>query len=70
MILKNEDCLKFLSSLPDESVDMVLVDPPYFEIVNASWDNQWNSESEYLDWCFEWTKECNRVLKKSRCMCV
>jgi len=68
--LHNQDCLQFLSGLPDNSVDMILVDPPYFEIVGNHWDNQWQSENHYLDWCFEWSKECFRVLKPNRCFCV
>lgn len=68
--LKHADCLVFLQNLPDESVDMVLVDPPYFEIVGNDWDNQWQDESQYLDWCRQWTAECFRVLKPNRCFCV
>ena len=51
MRYENKDCLEFLKSLDDESVDLVIVDPPYFEIIKDDWDNQWNSEQEYLDWC-------------------
>lgn len=68
--LQNIDCIKFIKSLPDESVDLVCVDPPYFEIVKNSWDNQWSNEKEYLDWCAEWTQECFRVLKKGGCFYV
>tara|TARA_Y100001938_G_C8077096_1_gene426752 strand:- start:1048 stop:1788 length:741 start_codon:yes stop_codon:yes gene_type:complete len=67
MILKNQDCLEFLKNVEDESVDLVVVDPPYFEIVKNKWDNQWESEQEYLDWCDKWTRECIRVLKPSGC---
>jgi DNA modification methylase len=70
MKYEHKDCLAFLKSLDDESVDLVIVDPPYFEIVKDSWDNQWNSEQEYLDWCEEWTTECFRVLKSGRCFYV
>jgi DNA modification methylase len=70
MKYEHKDCLAFLKSLDDESVDLVIVDPPYFEIVKDSWDNQWNSEQEYLDWCEEWTTECFRVLKPGRCFYV
>lgn len=46
-----QDCLEYLSSLPDESVDMVLTDPPYFIGFDGGkgWDKQWKSEQEYLD---------------------
>lgn len=70
MILENKDCLDFLKTLEDNSVDLIINDPPYFEIVKNSWDNQWSSEEEYLEWCKEWTAECVRVLKSNRMMCV
>ena len=65
-----KDCLEFLKSLPDESVDLAILDPPYFEIIKDDWDNQWKTEQEYLDWCMEWTKESFRVLKPGRCLYV
>ena len=70
MRYENKDCLEFLKSLDDESVDLVIVDPPYFEIIKDDWDNQWKTEQEYLDWCMEWTTECFRVLKPGRCFYV
>jgi len=69
-MLENKDCLDFLKTLEDNSVDLIINDPPYFEIVKNEWDNQWSSEREYLDWCKEWTTECVRVLKPERMMCV
>jgi adenine-specific DNA-methyltransferase len=68
--LKHADCLEYLSTVPDESVNLVVVDPPYFEIIKDAWDNQWASEKEYLDWCQEWTSECFRVLKPGGCFYV
>ena len=70
MRYENKDCLEFLKSLDDESVDLAILDPPYFEIIKDDWDNQWNSEQEYLDWCMEWTKETFRVLTPGRCLYV
>lgn len=69
MIL-NRDCLRFLKTVESESVDLVLTDPPYFQIVGNKWDNQWKSENEYLEWCHKWTEECVRVLKPNRCLYV
>lgn len=65
MIIENSDCLKLLSTMPSESVDMILTDPPYFIGFDGGkgWDKQWKNEQEYLDWCLSWTKECERVLK-------
>lgn len=68
----NADCLDYISTLPDNSVDMVLTDPPYFIGFDGGkgWDSQWKSEREYLDWCKLWTAECARVLKPNRMMIV
>lgn len=63
MLLKG-DCLKILPKIADECVDTVFADPPfnigkeYGKRVN---DNR--EESEYIDWCFAWIKECTRILK-------
>jgi site-specific DNA-methyltransferase (adenine-specific) len=69
---KNQDCLEFLKTLPDESVDLILTDPPYFIGYDGGkgWDSQWKSEQDYLDWCKCWSLECARVLKPNRMMCV
>ena len=50
------DCLKVLPKLPDESVDLVLTDPPY-NIGKAEWDK--------VDITFfqKWLTECKRVTK-------
>lgn len=70
--ISNTDCLKYLSTLPDNSVDLVLTDPPYFIGFDAGkgWDSQWKTEEEYLNWCCAWTQECARVLKPNRMIVV
>jgi DNA modification methylase len=40
----------FIPTLQDESVELVLTDPPYFEITKEGWDNQWKSEADYVEW--------------------
>lgn len=71
-MIKNQDCLEFLSTLEDNSVDLVLTDPPYFIGYDGGkgWDSQWKDEEEYLHWCSLWTKECVRVLKPNRMLVV
>ena len=69
-MIVNKDCLEFLSDIEDNTVDLILTDPPYFEIVKNKWDNQWPDEASYLEWCRKWTAECVRVLKPNRCMYV
>lgn len=66
------DALDYLKTIPDESVDLVLTDPPYGIGYDGGkkWDSQWDTEQDYLDWCEQWSKECIRVLKPGRMMVV
>ena len=59
----NMDCIEYTKTLPNECVDLIICDPPYFEVVKEKWDNQWKTEKEYLDWCRSWIRECVRILK-------
>ena len=52
------DCLELMKQLPDNSVDLVVTDPPY-NINIASWDNIKN----YIPWLVSVFVECDRVLK-------
>jgi DNA modification methylase len=68
----NQDCLEYLKTLENDSVDLVLTDPPYdigFD-GGKGWDSQWKTEDEYLLWCADWTTECIRVLKPNRMLIV
>lgn len=62
--IRNIDTFELLKSLKDGSVDMILTDPPYFAVTDDDWDNQWNSEIEFLEWLDELCIEFKRVLKK------
>lgn len=63
--LVNADCLKYLKTLPDNSVDLVLTDPPYFKVKRNAWDNQWPDAAAFLAWLDEVLLEFWRVLKPS-----
>lgn len=52
-----------MKTLPDECVDLIVVDPPYYKAINERWDKQWNTEYEYLNWTQQWFDECTRILK-------
>lgn len=71
-MIENKDCLEYLKTLPSESVDLVLIDPPYFIGFDGGkgWDKEWKLIENYLDWCQGWTKECVRVLKPDRMFIV
>jgi len=44
------DCLELMKELEDNSVDLVLTDPPYYKVNKADWDKQWETFDEYLNW--------------------
>ena len=73
------DSLKLMADLPDESVDMIFADPPYFmqlhkelirpdatavAAVTDTWDKFQNTEA-YDAFTKEWLKQAYRVLKKT-----
>jgi len=51
------DCLELLRRLPDDSVQLIVCDPPY-NILMADWDNH----ADYLSWARLWLLEARRVL--------
>lgn len=57
------DSLQFIKTLPDNSVDLIATDPPYFGVKANAWDNQWESDAEYLAWLDEFMAEFWRILK-------
>ena len=68
--LYKKDCLEYMKTLPDKSVDLIIADPPYFQIVKNDWDNSWKNKEEWIEWCVVWTKECYRILKDNSLMYV
>ena len=61
--LVNADSFAYIKTLPDNCIDLILTDPPYYRVKNASWDRQWDSETEYLAWLDDFFAEFWRVLK-------
>lgn len=61
----NMNCIEYMKTLPDESVDLIVADPPYFQVVKERWDNQWDTEQDYIVWCKIWIAECERILKQN-----
>jgi site-specific DNA-methyltransferase (adenine-specific) len=58
------DCLEILSQIKDNSVQLIVADPPYY-LLNKEWDKkQWKTTEDYLNWCRLWFVECNRILDK------
>ena len=59
----NGDCIKEMQSLDDNSIDLVVADPPYWKVVGEKWDYQWKTEKDYIEWSLKWIKEVARVLR-------
>lgn len=55
-----QDAVEFLKSLPDSSVQLILIDPPY----NLDLD-YWDTFENYLEWAKTWLDEVHRVLSES-----
>lgn len=57
------DALDLLPALPSGSVQAVIADPPYFNVLEHDWDRQWASVDEYIEWSARWITEAIRCLK-------
>jgi len=55
-----QDAVDFLKTVPDSSVQLVLIDPPY----NLDLDH-WDTFQNYLDWAKQWLDQIFRVLTDS-----
>lgn len=66
--VKNEDCLSRLKSLESNSIDLIIADPPYFQVCGDFDFNVFKSRKDYISWCKEWIEESKRVLKDSGTM--
>jgi len=51
------DCLDVLRKLPDNSIQLIVCDPPY-NILMA----HWSEHSDYITWATQWIIEAHRVL--------
>lgn len=60
-----QDAFDFIRSLPDNSVDLLLTDPPYMNVVKDSWDNQWADVKAYVDWMYKLLELAKPKLKEN-----
>ncbi len=64
------DAIVELKKLPDESCDVVIVDPPYNIGKNFGNNLDKREMHEYVAWCKEWMRESIRALKPSGTMFI
>ena len=50
--------------VPDGSIDLIFADPPYNigKVFNETQD-RWQSDEDYLRWCYHWLDLCIQKLK-------
>ena len=75
IVLFNENCFKLLPLLPENSIDMIFADPPYFlsnggftchagkkvSVNKGKWDASKGKEENYK-FTLDWLRACQRVL--------
>jgi site-specific DNA-methyltransferase (adenine-specific) len=62
MELIHGDCLEEMKNIESNSVNLVVIDPPYNIGKSKEWDS-WEKQSDYVDWLGGAFLECQRVLK-------
>jgi site-specific DNA-methyltransferase (adenine-specific) len=60
------DCLELFKKMDDESVDLIIADPPYGIVMDFGNGEKWNLKDHdtWYNWMQKWLNESERVLKK------
>ncbi|MBU4300111.1 MAG: adenine-specific DNA-methyltransferase [Nanoarchaeota archaeon] len=67
--LMRGDALKILRTIPDNSVNLIFVDPPYNIGKNFNgYKDKWENDEKYMSWCYEWIDLCIQKLKDNGSM--
>ena len=61
----NVDCITKLKTYNDKIINLTILDPPYYKVVNEKWDHLWKNEIDYLTWFEELVVEVSRVSKNN-----
>ena len=59
------DALDVMTELEVESVDVLLTDPPYFNVKEDDWDRQWKRRDDFLGWLGDALDAATPTLKAS-----
>jgi site-specific DNA-methyltransferase (adenine-specific) len=57
------DCFDILPQIPDHSIDLIFIDPPYYKVVNEEFDRQWRTMEEYQRFVEQLAIQFRRILK-------
>src|SRR6266498_4098193 len=61
--LRGEDCIKGMSRLRNESVDLVVTSPPYHLGIGYRQYTDRQDRRSYLHWCAKWSAQIRRILR-------
>ena len=61
--LRHGDCLEVMREMPDNSIDLIATDPPYFKVKGEGWDRQWDKPHQFLAWMGELCEQWQRILR-------
>ncbi|HZR04781.1 MAG TPA: site-specific DNA-methyltransferase [Candidatus Udaeobacter sp.] len=61
--LRGEDCIKAMSRLTSESVDLVVTSPPYNLGIGYRQYVDRQDRQSYLNWCAKWAAQIRRILR-------
>jgi len=58
------DCREKLDIFDADTFQAIIADPPYFQVLlGEDWDNQWQTEEDYLNWTEDWIEKAGRTLR-------
>lgn len=71
--LMHGDCLELMKNIPDNSVDLILTDPPYGisltpQRESGKFKNTKVINDDNLDWLLNFVNECYRISKNTACI--
>ena len=60
-MIHNQDCIEWMQTQPDDSVDVIITSPPYNR--GIKYNRYQDRRRDYLEWMREVFEECTRILK-------
>ena len=62
----NSDVFLGLELVPNNSIDLIFLDPPYNIGKNfKTTKDKWNTDEDYLNWAYKWIDICIKKLKNN-----
>ena len=65
------DVFDALDVIPNKSVDLIFIDPPYN--IGKTFQNShdhWETDEQYLEWCYKWIDLCIQKMKENASMYI